>query len=818
MLLRQRQSHRLRQRTLLMLALLACNPTMAEGDSPSLSLSAPSNSLRSDRESQGTVRKSDARTSAESLTKGKDSVNTKPQTSKPHDQAGPIFAAQIVTIPLFPLSQAEMVTPTPVPLIAPAPHRFSPDAMQLVSDGWNARKAMDVKAPLVDPTAPAPTYAKPTTGKTPSAAPTIIASPTDKSTATNPLNDTKLAKPADAVKATAPVASTPVLLAPATTGPSLNAASPTSGDQNAAPEDAPADWTREPKSTLKFIIPQPESNPNSFSQDSSKTTADDSSSQGTPASEMPEPLDRKPLNENAAAPPTKTPSIEAPSGSSNSTERVTDPESVDETIVNPEQNEPEGSGEPSDAEADESSESIDGERQSNVEDMPLEEMGSDLDELSNDAEAIEELPPADTSKPNRLEVRELKLDTDGELSEEQTPDAEMADDDEQNRDEPEPTAKPSNRQSVGDDLTPLKPANIRVALNVDRVGPKGDLILAIGMDTQRYPLTAQASRLRVPIERTLNHYWNKPEDAEERTHWGMFHNVMIYDKDTPIIANRRKFNAVAWMAGNNACRNQLLFEEDSRGINVKSGVGLQGHQAQLLAVFGLIDVPAAYPLYVGRNRYSVQDVVKREMLACQSGAELTFTLIGMAHYVDSDSQWVADDGQDWNVERLIQEELSQPIVGAACGGTHRLMGFAHALRRRRAEGKPITGQWDRADQYVNDFIEYTWQLQNRDGSMSTAWFEAPEDNGKIDRKLQTTGHMLEFLLTAVSDDQLQSARMLRTVNFLATTLYEERGHEWQVGPKGHALRALAMYYRRVFGRPDPWRPVAVARHSNHRTR
>jgi hypothetical protein len=229
-------------------------------------------------------------------------------------------------------------------------------------------------------------------------------------------------------------------------------------------------------------------------------------------------------------------------------------------------------------------------------------------------------------------------------------------------------------------------------------------------------------------------------------------------------------------------------------------------------------VPAAYPLYVGRNRYSVQDVVRREMLACKSGAELTFTLIGMAHYVDSDTQWVADDGQDWSVERLIQEELTQPIVGAACGGTHRLMGFAHSLRRRRAEGKPIDGQWDRADQYVNDFIAYTWQLQNRDGSMSTAWFEESEDNGKIDRKLQTTGHMLEFLLTAVPDEQLQSPRMLRTVNFLATTLYEERGHEWQVGPKGHALRALAMYYRRVFGRPDPWRPVAVARHSTHRTR
>ncbi len=102
--------------------------------------------------------------------------------------------------------------------------------------------------------------------------------------------------------------------------------------------------------------------------------------------------------------------------------------------------------------------------------------------------------------------------------------------------------------------------------------------------------------------------------------------------------------------------------------------------------------------------------------------------------------------------------------------------------------------------------------------MSTEWFAKPEDNGKLDRKLQTTGHMVEFLLTAVNDDELQSPQMLRSINYLNNSLYEERGHEWQVGPKGHALRALAMYYQRVFGRPDPWRAQSVARRTNPRHR
>lgn len=372
-----------------------------------------------------------------------------------------------------------------------------------------------------------------------------------------------------------------------------------------------------------------------------------------------------------------------------------------------------------------------------------------------------------------------------------------------------------SKQSIGDEPVQLPAATSKKG---DRIGPNKELILSIGMEGSQNRVNSNTARLRASIERTLRHYWATPEDAKERTHWGMFHNLMIYDKDTLITDGKRRFNAVAWMAGNNPCRNQLLFEEDDRGIVVRSGVGLQGHQAQMLAVFGLIDVPASYPIFVGRTKYNVDDVIEREMLDCKTGNELTFTLIGLSHYIDTNTQWTAGDGQTWNFERLIKEELAQPVVGAACGGTHRLMGFAHALRRRRAEGRPITGQWERADRYVKDFIAYTWQLQNRDGSMSTSWFEKSEDNGEMDRKIQTTGHMVEFLLTALPDDQLQSPQLLRSMSFLVNTLYEERGHDWPVGPKGHALRALAMYYRRVFDRADPWRPVAVARHGSATTK
>ena len=35
-------------------------------------------------------------------------------------------------------------------------------------------------------------------------------------------------------------------------------------------------------------------------------------------------------------------------------------------------------------------------------------------------------------------------------------------------------------------------------------------------------------------------------------------------------------------------------------------------------------------------------------------------------------------------------------------------------------------------------------------------------------------------------------------------MYNERDHEWKIGPKGHALRSLAMYYERVYQSGPAW--------------
>jgi hypothetical protein len=341
--------------------------------------------------------------------------------------------------------------------------------------------------------------------------------------------------------------------------------------------------------------------------------------------------------------------------------------------------------------------------------------------------------------------------------------------------------------------------------------PRATKIDYTGIPAEPIKLTRSVSRMQNTIKQGLMYHYARPEASNERSNWGMLHSIMVFGADTKIRVNNRKHSAIAWIAGNNACRGQRLLTVKDDAIAARSGVGLQGHQAQCLAVFALCEVPLDYPVYAASQKFSIRELVESEMLACRSGEELTFSLIGLSHYLDTDTMWLNSAGETWSFERLIKEELSQPIVGSACGGTHRLMGFAHALRKRRAAGKPIIGQWKRAEIFMKDFEKYAYRLQNRDGSMSTDWFEGREDNGDVDRKIQTTGHMVEWLLTITPDEKLQETRLVNAVRYLANTIYSERGHDWKIGPKGHALRSLAMYYERVYGGDTAWQSRSVAK-------
>jgi hypothetical protein len=228
-------------------------------------------------------------------------------------------------------------------------------------------------------------------------------------------------------------------------------------------------------------------------------------------------------------------------------------------------------------------------------------------------------------------------------------------------------------------------------------------------------------------------------------------------------------------------------------------------------------VKSSYPLQVSGKEFTLADLIEHEKETCVAGEELTFKLISLMHYLDSDATWTTRDGQEWSIQRLVREELKQPIRGAACGGTHRLMGFSYAVNKRIQRGKPVVGEFRRAQVFVNDFHRYTFSLQNPDGSFSTEWFTRRGDNPDVDRRLKTSGHILEWISFSLSDSELRDPRMVKAVDYVTTILRDNPKHTWEIGPLGHGLHALAIYYSRVFKNSAPAWPQTLVGGSSEKT-
>jgi hypothetical protein len=236
------------------------------------------------------------------------------------------------------------------------------------------------------------------------------------------------------------------------------------------------------------------------------------------------------------------------------------------------------------------------------------------------------------------------------------------------------------------------------------------------------------------------------------------HALLAFGSDYELQHGNTRVNAIGWMCHNGTCRTQRIFTPRGKGFVPNVGGGVQGHEGQK--------------------------------------SELTFKLIGLSYYLDSNKQWRANDGKVWSIPKLIQEELAQPIVGAACGGTHRLMGFSFSVRQRVMQGQPVNGQFARADKFVRDYIDYTWRLQNPDGSFSTEWYEGRGNEPNDERKVQTTGHMLEWLMYTLPDSEVNQPRVQKSIDFLLSKIYDKRDNKWPIGPRGHATRAVSLYYAR----------------------
>lgn len=344
----------------------------------------------------------------------------------------------------------------------------------------------------------------------------------------------------------------------------------------------------------------------------------------------------------------------------------------------------------------------------------------------------------------------------------------------------------------------------------DHIAPRED-----GEEHVKIEATAQLSpemvALRDQIDRTLQFYYERPENVAQRSVWGVMHALIAYGVDTEVLVGDRKANAIGWVCYNGPCNGQRLFYLDRGQLTPRQGPGVQGHHGQFLAMLAQSRVKKDFPIRVEGKDFTVADLIEFEKRTCYPKTELTFKLIALAHYLPSDETWKNDRGETWSIQRLIQEEMAQPIVGAACGGTHRLMGFSYAVNKRTTRGEEFTGEWLRAKMFEESYLDYLMKLRNPDGSFSTQYFAGRGLHGDDKRRIETTGHMAEWMVYALPKDQLNDPQVVGTMEHLNDLMWRNRNNDLGIGPRGHALHALVMYQERMFQVPPGHRTLKLAK-------
>jgi len=324
-------------------------------------------------------------------------------------------------------------------------------------------------------------------------------------------------------------------------------------------------------------------------------------------------------------------------------------------------------------------------------------------------------------------------------------------------------------------------------------------------------VSVEKSELQAAIDKTLSrNLEGRLLAANRNAAWQVFHGAVAFGLDLPLDVRGDVVFALEYlfqggqMPGWTPYEGDVIHESGRRGVRLTVEEGSftgQGHVDQFLGYISQAGVPKDTKLVVGGNDHTIEDWVRQAQRDVSSNPylEYSWTLIALTNYFPEEEQWVATDGRTWTLEPFVSFEAKQNLSESACGGMHRLMGLAHALRYRQNLGKPITGGYEEAKVVVENAIQKARAYQNSDGSFSTRYTERPGNSADLNSCIAATGHTLEFLAFALPKERLEERWVERAVLRLCAMLDSAIEVDLECGGIYHALAGLKLYREKRFG-------------------
>jgi hypothetical protein len=297
--------------------------------------------------------------------------------------------------------------------------------------------------------------------------------------------------------------------------------------------------------------------------------------------------------------------------------------------------------------------------------------------------------------------------------------------------------------------------------------------------------------------------------------WTVFHGILGTGLEKTMLKDaktKERVNAIDYICKGGELRG-LAFVPTKDGLDVEirpdwQFIG-QGHQDQFIAEMAQWGMPRDRKFRVVGKDYTFQDFINHSTAraSTKKDQELSWAIIIVAQYHGTDHAWTNNAGEKLRFDDIVRYETDASITEAACGGTHRLFGLTWAYHLHMKRGGKKDGVWRDVEKKIADLKKMAKQNQNPDGTFSTDYFKG---QGKIldtELRISTTGHILEWLALAMTDDELKAPWMQYAVNALTTEILNMGRQEIDGGALYHAAHGLHIYHERVFGTPAAYLPL-----------
>jgi hypothetical protein len=288
--------------------------------------------------------------------------------------------------------------------------------------------------------------------------------------------------------------------------------------------------------------------------------------------------------------------------------------------------------------------------------------------------------------------------------------------------------------------------------------------------------------------------------------WTVFHGILglgpSVTLEDPLTG--RKVNALDYIASGGKVPG-LHFVPTADGLDVETGPGTfekQGHQDQFIAEMVEWNVAPERKFKVDGKDHTFGDFLRfsKARASVKMNQELEWALVIVGTHYGTDAEWTNDFGEKLRYEDLVRAELNKDLDKAACGGTHLLFGltWAYHLHRQKHGGEP-EGVWKDVAERIATCKKKAREAQNADGTFSTDFFASRAEIPDINRRINTTGHVLEWLALAMTDEELKEPWVQGAANALAMLFLDNERTFLEGGGMYHAVHGLLIYTSRVYG-------------------